>query len=86
MPAVHFTCNTFMVYFYRRKGERGNRYEIKLRTFASDGLVLWRSKDKTMKEAYFALAIVNGYPEISYNLGKQQSFWAIRLVTLFNQI
>lgn len=63
---------------FRRKGERGNRYEIKLKTFESDGLILWRSKEKSLKEAYFSVAIVDGYPELSYNLGKQQAFWAIR--------
>lgn len=62
----------------RRKGERGNRYEIKLKTFEPDGLVLWRSKEKSLKEPYFSIAIVNGYPELSYNLGKQEIFWAIR--------
>ncbi|XP_063914885.1 agrin-like isoform X2 [Zophobas morio] len=65
----------------RRKPERGNRYEIKLRTFASDSLLLWRSKNRSIKEDYFSIAMVNGYPEISYNLGKQDAFWAIRSKT-----
>lgn len=64
----------------RRKGERGNRYEIKLKTFLPDGLVLWRSKSRSLKEDYLSLAIVNGYPEISFNLGRQQTFWSVRLV------
>lgn len=64
--------------FCRRKGERGNRYELKIKTFESDGLILWRSREKSLKEAYFSVAIVDGYPEVSYNLGKQQAFWAIR--------
>lgn len=44
--------------------------------------MLWRSKEKSLKEAYFSVAIVGGYPEVSYNLGKQQSFWAIRYAIL----
>ncbi|XP_018333493.1 agrin isoform X1 [Agrilus planipennis] len=61
-----------------KKAERGNKYIFKLRTFASDGLLLWRSKTRSIQEDYFSVAIVNGYPELSYNLGKQKAFWAIR--------
>lgn len=68
----------FAFVYSRRKPERGNRYEIKLRTLTSDALLLWRSKSRNLKEDYFSIAIVNGYPEISYNLGKQDVFWAIR--------
>lgn len=51
---------------------------MKIRTFESDGLMLWRSQTKSIKEDYFSIAIVDGYPELSYNLGKQKDFWAIR--------
>lgn len=64
--------------FYRRKSERAIRYEIKLRTTSLNGLLLWRSKSKSFKSEYLSVAIVDGYPELSYNLGKQESFWAIR--------
>ncbi|XP_065165658.1 agrin-like isoform X4 [Atheta coriaria] len=67
-----------------RKGERGNRYEIKLRTFVADGLILWRSKNMSLKNDYLSVAIINGYPEFSYNLGKQKTFWAIRSETKLN--
>ncbi|CAG9855043.1 unnamed protein product [Phyllotreta striolata] len=61
-----------------RKPERGNRYEIKLRTFSSDGLILWRSKNKNQLQNYLSIAIVDGYPEFSFNLGRQEAFWTIR--------
>ncbi|KAF5294801.1 hypothetical protein FQA39_LY00285, partial [Lamprigera yunnana] len=67
--------------FMGRKGERGNRYELKIRTSSSDGLLLWRSKSHALTEDYFAIAIVDGYPEMSYNLGKQKVYWAIRAKT-----
>nr|XP_022901915.1 agrin-like isoform X3 [Onthophagus taurus] len=61
-----------------KKEERGNRYELTIRTFVSDGLLLWRSKTKSLKEDYFSIAIVNGHPEVSFNLGKQKDFWVVR--------
>ncbi|XP_031335468.1 agrin-like isoform X3 [Photinus pyralis] len=70
--------------FIGRKGERGNRYEFRLRTSVSDGLLLWRSKSRSITEDYFTVAIVDGYPEMSYNLGKQNVFWAIRAKTRIN--
>nr|CAH7721597.1 unnamed protein product [Callosobruchus chinensis] len=63
---------------FSRKPERGNRYELKIRTFVPDGLLLWRSKNRNMAEDYLSVAIVDGYPEFSFNLGLRNTFWAIR--------
>lgn len=32
----------------------------------------------SLKNDYLSVAIINGHPEFSYNLGKQKTFWAIR--------
>jgi hypothetical protein len=64
--------------FYRKKGERTNRYEFKFRTTESNGLILWLGKGKTLSGDFLAIAMVNGYAELSYNLGRQHSFLAIR--------
>ncbi|XP_057656608.1 agrin-like isoform X3 [Diorhabda carinulata] len=61
-----------------RKPERGNRYELKIRTFMSDGLILWRSKNRNQLQNYISIAVVDGYPELSFNLGHDEPFWAIR--------
>uniref|UniRef100_A0A6P7FT13 Agrin-like n=1 Tax=Diabrotica virgifera virgifera TaxID=50390 RepID=A0A6P7FT13_DIAVI len=61
-----------------RKPERGNRYELKIRTFRSEGLILWRSKNRNQLQNYLSIAIVDGYPELSFNLGHNEPFWAIR--------
>jgi hypothetical protein len=64
--------------FYRKKGERTNRYEFKFRTTEPNGLILWLGKGKTLSGDFIAIAMVNGYAELSYNLGRQHSFLAIR--------
>ncbi|KAK7792852.1 hypothetical protein R5R35_009634 [Gryllus longicercus] len=56
-----------------RKGERTNRYEITFRTLEPNGLLLWLNKGKTLQSDYLSIAIVNGYLELSFNLGKQQN-------------
>nr|CAD7395884.1 unnamed protein product [Timema cristinae] len=61
-----------------RKGERINRYEIIFRTIEANGLLLWMNKGRTLKGNYIAIAIVNGYIEFSFNLGKQHTFLQMR--------
>ncbi|CAG2059467.1 unnamed protein product [Timema podura] len=61
-----------------RKGERINRYEIIFRTMEANGLLLWMNKGRTLKGNYIAIAIVNGYIEFSFNLGKQHTFLQMR--------
>ncbi|KAK9890325.1 hypothetical protein WA026_010423 [Henosepilachna vigintioctopunctata] len=63
---------------YRRKPERWNRYELKLRTYASDGLILWRCKNKNVRQNYFAISLIDGFVELSYNLGTEAKFFSIR--------
>ncbi|XP_067005728.2 agrin-like [Anabrus simplex] len=58
----------------RRKSERTNRYEITFRTSEPNGLLLWINKGKTLQSDYLAIAMVNGYLEFSFNLGKQRNF------------
>ncbi|CAH0561782.1 unnamed protein product [Brassicogethes aeneus] len=83
--ALKFIGTTYLQYrnrgYKRRKPERGNRYEIKLKTFTSDGLVLWRAKNKNLLEDYFSVSIVDGYAELSFNLGKSEEFWSLRSKT-----
>ncbi|KAL3289355.1 hypothetical protein HHI36_022791 [Cryptolaemus montrouzieri] len=62
----------------RRKPERWNKYEIKFKTYASDGLLLWRCKNKNMKQNYFAISLVDGFVELSYNLGTVTEAFSIR--------
>ncbi|KAG5885811.1 hypothetical protein JTB14_001418 [Gonioctena quinquepunctata] len=66
---------------FRRKPERGNRYELKIRTFMPEGLLLWRSKNRNHAQNYLSIAIVDGYPELSFNLGHRTPFWAVRSKT-----
>jgi len=64
--------------FYRRKGERTNRYEFKFRTTESNGLILWLGRGRTLAGDFLAIALVNGYAELSFNLGRQHNFVVIR--------
>ncbi|CAG9816696.1 unnamed protein product [Phaedon cochleariae] len=83
--ALKLNGETFLQYrnkgYRRRKPERGNRYEIRIRTFMSEGLLLWRSKNRNHAQDYLAIAIADGYPELSFNLGTTNAFWAVRAKT-----
>ncbi|KAL1493054.1 hypothetical protein ABEB36_011193 [Hypothenemus hampei] len=61
-----------------RKAELGNNYKFEIQTFVADGLLLWRSKTKRFAREYFAIAIENGYPQVSFNLGRDKRFLSIR--------
>ncbi|XP_066155435.1 agrin-like isoform X4 [Euwallacea fornicatus] len=61
-----------------RKAELGNDYKFEIQTFVADGLLLWRSKSKMIPKEYFAIAIENGYPQVSFNLGRDKRFLSIR--------
>jgi hypothetical protein len=63
---------------YRRKGERANRYEFRFRTTESNGLILWLGRGRSLAGDFLAIAVVNGYAELSFNLGRQHSLLAIR--------
>ncbi|XP_059489125.1 agrin-like [Neocloeon triangulifer] len=61
-----------------RKVEKTNRYELKLRTTEEDGLLLWISKGNSLANDYLAIAIVHGYPELSFNLGRQRNILTVK--------
>ncbi|XP_076261775.1 agrin-like isoform X1 [Rhynchophorus ferrugineus] len=61
-----------------RKAELGNDYKLEIQTFVTDGLILWRSRNRRVAKEYFAIAVVNGVPEVSFNLGKDKRFFSIR--------
>uniref|UniRef100_A0A8C6REY5 Agrin n=1 Tax=Nannospalax galili TaxID=1026970 RepID=A0A8C6REY5_NANGA len=52
------------------KALQSNHFELSLRTEATQGLVLWSGK-ATERADYVALAIVDGYLHLSYDLGSQ---------------
>uniref|UniRef100_A0A0P5AD15 Agrin n=1 Tax=Daphnia magna TaxID=35525 RepID=A0A0P5AD15_9CRUS len=60
------------------KSQRSNRFELRFRTEAENGLVLWLSRGQSLQADYFALAIVHSRLELSFNLGKQSSFLSAR--------
>uniref|UniRef100_A0A8C0X1A9 Agrin n=1 Tax=Castor canadensis TaxID=51338 RepID=A0A8C0X1A9_CASCN len=55
---------------YSEKALQSNHFELSLRTEATQGLVLWSGK-ATDRADYVALAIVDGYLQLSYDLGSQ---------------
>ncbi|KAH1022933.1 hypothetical protein HUJ04_012244 [Dendroctonus ponderosae] len=61
-----------------RKSELGNDYKFQIQTFVADGLLLWRTKTKRIAREYFAIAIENGFPQVSFNLGRDKRFFSIR--------
>nr|XP_012631826.1 agrin isoform X1 [Microcebus murinus] len=55
---------------HSEKALQSNRFELSLRTEATQGLVLWIGK-ATERADYVALAIVDGHLQLSYDLGSQ---------------
>lgn len=59
-------------------GRRENHLSLSIRTSSKSGLILWTHKGSTLKTDYLALALVDGYLELSYNLGKQKELFVVR--------
>ncbi|KAK6622158.1 hypothetical protein RUM44_001965 [Polyplax serrata] len=54
-----------------KKEEHMNHYEIVMKTSSLNGLLLWLGKSKSPKTDFIAVALVNGFPQLSYKLGRQ---------------
>ena len=52
--------------------------EISLKTYSKSGLIMWSHKGLTLKSDYMAVALVDGFVELSYNLGKQKDLFFLR--------
>ncbi|KAK3918799.1 Agrin [Frankliniella fusca] len=63
---------------WRRAGRRISRYTIVFRTAAQNGLLLWAGRGRTLHADYLALAVVQGYPQLSFNLGSQRGMLTIQ--------
>jgi len=55
------------------KSQTNNRFEVRFRSQAKNGLLLIQSKWKSVVGDYVAIALNNGHPEISFNLGKERA-------------
>lgn len=64
--------------FSSGKSQRSNRFEVRFRTEADNGMILWLSRGYSLQADYLALAIVHSHLELSFNLGKQNAFLAVR--------
>lgn len=69
-PFIKFNCSV--------AGQDENQFDIAFRTHSNSGLILWLNKGSTVKADYLALAISDGYLELSFNLGKQKELLIIR--------
>uniref|UniRef100_A0A8C8ZED7 Agrin n=1 Tax=Prolemur simus TaxID=1328070 RepID=A0A8C8ZED7_PROSS len=74
LDALAFDGQTYVEYLSAvtesEKALQSNRFELSLRTEATQGLVLWMGK-ATERADYVALAIVDGHLQLSYDLGSQ---------------
>ncbi|CAL4063227.1 unnamed protein product [Meganyctiphanes norvegica] len=75
MRPVRFDGKTFFkfpnVVYNAQKSQINNQFELSFRATSSDGLLLWLNKGSSLLQDYFALAIVEGQVELSFNLGKE---------------
>jgi len=55
----------------RELSQKKNRYVLRFSTDAESGLLLVQAKGSSVRDDYLAMAVVNGYVEAGYNLGKQ---------------
>ncbi|XP_076328006.1 agrin-like isoform X3 [Tachypleus tridentatus] len=53
------------------QGQRENSFHITFQTVQKHGLLLWLNKGATIRSDYLSLAVVDGFLEFSFNLGKQ---------------
>ncbi|XP_076307902.1 agrin-like [Tachypleus tridentatus] len=60
------------------KGQRKNNFQVRFQTTKNHGLLLWLNKGATIYDDYLSLAVVNGFLEFSFNLGKQRHLLVIR--------
>lgn len=58
--------------------QRENHFEISIKTHSKSGLILWTNKGTTLKTDYLAVAVIDGFVELSYNLGKQKELFFLR--------
>ncbi|XP_071744325.1 agrin isoform X3 [Lepeophtheirus salmonis] len=63
---------------YGRRGETNNKFTVHLRTIEKNGLLIWINQGTSLKGDFLAVAIVDGYPELSYKLGKKQNTLRIK--------
>ncbi len=66
---------------FSRRGQKHNKLSLHLRTSDPDGLLLWSNDGgitDTAKGDYLAVAVVGGYPEVKFKLGKTQAVTSIR--------
>ncbi|XP_078729557.1 agrin-like [Lampetra fluviatilis] len=71
---VAFNGKTFIEYQSNNaksdKAQKTNYFEMSVRTDATQGLILWAGKG-TERADYLAIAIVNGYIQMTYDLGSR---------------
>ncbi|XP_076065553.1 agrin-like isoform X2 [Oratosquilla oratoria] len=60
------------------RGQLNNHYNIRFRSSASNGLLLWSSKGGAFNDDFFAIVINNGVVEMVYNLGGTRTQLAIQ--------
>lgn len=70
--------NTKDTFFCSVKSQRSNRFEMRFRTGAENGMILWLSRGHSLQADYFAIAIVHSHVELSFNLGKQSVYLSAR--------
>nr|XP_033777434.1 agrin isoform X2 [Geotrypetes seraphini] len=72
--AIAFDGKTYMEYHNAvtksEKASHINRFELSLRTEATQGLILWSGKGLERSD-YIALAVVNGFVQMTYDLGSK---------------
>ncbi|GFU04717.1 hypothetical protein NPIL_519981 [Nephila pilipes] len=82
LRAIAFNGTTFFNFPYINmkgsKRRKSNRFQIRFRTIDSSGLLFWTNKRSALKSDYLAIALVDGYPELSFSLRKQKNIWSVR--------
>uniref|UniRef100_A0A8B9E4M8 Agrin n=1 Tax=Anser cygnoides TaxID=8845 RepID=A0A8B9E4M8_ANSCY len=72
--AIAFDGRTYMEYHNAvtksEKALQSNRFELSIKTEATQGLILWSGKGLERSD-YIALAIVDGYVQMTYDLGSK---------------
>ena len=68
---LHFKKRLKFVFCCRRKEEHVNNYKMVIKTNSRNGILLWLGKKKSAKMDFICIGLINGFPQFSFKLGKQ---------------
>ena len=68
---IHFVV-FYLPSCFSQDSQEKNSYAFKLKTVASNGLIVWQNKGRSIRGDFLSLAVVEGCVEFAFDLGKEK--------------